>query len=104
IAEADGKLAGIVLFAANERPLEELIVDQAVATSKPEPYLTGIKTAAARIKKLDAGDADGPPQLGFPVSYWLDLKSYDPGPLVRQFSGRVLLLAAERDFQVPMTD
>jgi hypothetical protein len=104
IAEADGKLAGIVLFAANERPLEELIVDQAVATSKPEPYLTGIKTAAARIKKLDEGDADGPPQLGFPVSYWLDLKSYDPGPLVKQFSGRVLVLAAERDFQVPMTD
>ncbi len=104
IAEADGKMAGIVLLAANERPFEELFVDQAVATEKPEKYLTGIKVAAARIKKLDQGDADGPPILGLPVSYWLDLRSYDPGPLVKQFAGRVLVLAAERDFQVPMTD
>jgi dienelactone hydrolase len=104
IAEADGKLAGVVLFAANERPLEDLFVDQAVATAKPEQYLTGIKISAARIKKLDQGDADGPPVLGLPVSYWLDLRSYDPGPLVKQFPGRVLVLAAERDFQVPMTD
>jgi dienelactone hydrolase len=104
IAEADGKLAGIVLFAANERPLEDLFVDQAVATNKPAQYLTGIKVAAARIKKLDQGDADGPPLLGFPVAYWLDLRSYDPGPLVKDFSGHVLVLAAERDFQVPMTD
>jgi hypothetical protein len=104
IAEADGKLAGMVLFAANERPLEDLFVDQAVATAKPENYLTGIQAAAARIKKLDQGDADGPPALGLPVAYWLDLRSYDPGPLVKQFPGRVLVLAAERDFQVPMTD
>jgi hypothetical protein len=104
IAEADGKLAGMVLFAANERPLEDLFVDQAVATEKPEKYLTGIKVSAARIKKLDQGDADGPPILGLPVSYWLDLRSYDPGPLVKQHQGRVLVLAAERDFQVPMTD
>ena len=105
IAEADGKLAGIVLFAANERPLEDLFVDQAMATAKPgEDYLTVMKAATERIKKLDQGDADGPPALGLPVSYWLDLRSYDPGPLVKQFPGRVLVLAAERDFQVPMTD
>lgn len=104
IIEADGKLAGVVLFGANERPLEDLFVDQAVATAKPEKYLTGIKTAAARIKKLDAGDVDRPAELGFPISYWLDLRAYDPGPLLKDFSGRVLVLAAERDFQVPMTD
>jgi hypothetical protein len=104
IAEADGKLAGIVLFAASERPLEDVIVDQAVATAKPEPYMTTIRLTAAGIKKLDQGDADGPPRLGFPVSYWLDLRSYDPGPMIKSFSGRVLVLATERDFQVPMTD
>ena len=104
VAEADGKLAGIVLFAANERPFEDLFVDQAVATGKPVTYLNGIKAAAAHIKKLDQGDADGPPILGLPVSYWLDLRSYDPGPLMKQFSNRILVLAAERDFQVPMTD
>jgi uncharacterized protein len=104
IAEADGQLAGIVLFAANERPLEDLFVDQAVATGKPAPYLAGIKAAAGRIKHLDAGDSDRPAELGFPISYWVDLRGYDPGPLVREFSGRVLVLAPERDFQVPMTD
>jgi len=105
IAEADGKLAGMALFAANERPLEDLFVDQAMATAKAGvDYLTVIKAAAARIKRLDQGDADGAPALGLPVSYWLDLRSYDPGPLVKQFPGRVLVLAGERDFQVPMTD
>ena len=105
IAEADGKLAGIVLFAANERPIEDLFVNQAAATAKQgADYLVLAKTAAARIKKLDQGDADGAAALGLPVSYWLDLRSYDPGPLVKQFTGRVLVLAAERDFQVPMTD
>jgi hypothetical protein len=104
IADADGKLAGIVLFAANERPIEDLIVDQAVATAKPDKYLATIRDTAKGIKKLDQGDADGPPLLGLPVSYWLDLRTYDPGPMIKQFSGRVLVLAAERDFQVPMTD
>jgi hypothetical protein len=105
IAEADGKLAGIVLMAANERPLEDLFVDQAAATAKEgADYRTKVTAAAAHIKKLDQGDADGPPILGLPVAYWLDLRSYDPGSLVKQFPGRVLVLAGERDFQVPMTD
>lgn len=104
VVEADGKLAGIVLFAANERPLEDLFIDQALATDKPAKYLEGIRIAAARIKKLDPGDVDRPQELGFPISYWLDLRSYDPGALTKDFSGHLLVLAGERDFQVPMTD
>jgi len=104
IAEGDGKLAGIVLFAANERPFEDLFLDQAVATGKPKPYLDGIRNIVSEIKHLDPGDSDRPPKLGFPISYWVDLRSYDPGPLMKSFPGRILVLEPERDFQVPMKD
>jgi len=104
IAEGDGKLAGIVLFAANERPFEDLFLDQAVATGKPKPYLDGIRNAVSEIKHLDPGDVDRPPKLGFPISYWVDLHSYDPGPLMKAFSGSILVLQPEHDFQVPMKD
>jgi dienelactone hydrolase len=104
IAEADGKIAGIVLFAANERPLEDLFLDQAVATGKPKPYLDGIRNAVSEIKHLDPGDSDRPPKLGLPITYWVDLRSYNPGPLMKSFTGPILVLQPESDFQVPMTD
>jgi dienelactone hydrolase len=104
IAEADGKLAGIILLAANERPLEDLYIDQAIATNKPKVYLDGIRAAAARIKKLDPGDVDRAQELGLPIAYWLDLRSYEAGALMKTFGGPILVLQGERDFQVPMTD
>src|SRR5581483_6039115 len=81
-----------------------LYYDQAVATGQNQKYLDGIKAASVAIKHLDAGDTDRPALLGFPASYWIDLRSYDAAGLMKDFPGRVLVLAGERDFQVPMTD
>jgi len=104
IVEADGKIAGVILFAANERPLEDLFLDQAIATEKPQKYLDGIRNAVSEIKHLDPGDNDRPPKLGLPISYWVDLRSYNAGALMKSFTGPILVLQPERDFQVPMTD
>jgi dienelactone hydrolase len=104
IAEEDGKLAGIVLLAANARPLEDLIVEQAEHLNVPAKDLEGIRAAVKRVKTLEPGDADAPPLLGMPAPYLLDLKGYDPVALAKRVNIPMLVLQGERDFQVTMKD
>lgn len=104
IAEQDGKLAGVVILAANARPLEDVIVEQASGLNLPAKDLANIKTAAARVKKLEVADEDQPNVLGLPVAYWVDLKGYDPIAVLKKLGIPVLILQGERDFQVSMND
>jgi dienelactone hydrolase len=117
IAEQDGKVAGIVIMASDARPLEDVIVEQAqelltapVPNDKPEAaaerakQLTNIKSAAARVKKLELADEDQPNVLALPVAYWVDLKGYDAIALAKKVGVPVLVLQGERDPQVSMKD
>jgi dienelactone hydrolase len=104
IAEQDGKLAGIVLMAGNVRPLEDLLVEQVTymgITGKP---LDNAKALQAKVKKLEPGDEDSPAFGGVPVSYWVDLKEYDPAAAAKKLGIPMLILQGERDYQVTMTD
>jgi len=104
IAEEDGKLAGIIFLAANARPIEDLMVDQAEYLNLPAKEIDGVKAAAKRIKTLEPGDADLPPILNMPISYLLDLKEYDPVAAAKKLNVRMLFLQGERDFQVTSKD
>ncbi len=104
IAEEDGQLAGVILLAANARPLEDLIVEQVEYLNLPAKDQEGIRAAAKRVKTLEPGDSDAPPVLGMPVSYLLDLKNYDPVALAKRVNVPMLVLQGERDFQVTMKD
>ncbi len=104
IAEQDEKLAGLIILAANARPLEDVIVEQASALNLAPQDLANIKTQAARIKKLEVADEDQPNVLGLPVAYWVDLKNYDPIALAKKLGIPVLVLQGERDAQVSMKD
>jgi dienelactone hydrolase len=104
IAEEDGKVAGIVLLAANARPLEDLALDQAEYVGVNAKDLEGIKAAVKRVKALEAGDADAPPLLGMPATYLLDLKGYDPAAMAKRLTLPVLVLQGERDFESTMKD
>jgi uncharacterized protein len=104
IAEEDGKLAGLILLAANARPLEDLILEQAEYIGVPAKDLEGIRTAVKRVKALEPGDADAPPLLGMPATYLLDLKGYDPVAFAKKLSIPMLVLHGERDFQSTMKD
>ncbi len=104
IAAEDGKLAGIVILAGNARPLEDVILDQTVAAGTTGRPLEAVKGQVTRIKALEPADADAPPILNLPVSYWLDLKGYDAVAEARKLPVRVLVLQGERDFQVSMKD
>jgi uncharacterized protein len=104
IAEQDGKLAGIVLMAGNVRPLEDLLVEQVEYMGIKGDQLDRSKALQAKVKKLETSDEDSPALGGLPVSYWLDLKEYDPAAAAKKLAIPALILQGERDYQVTMTD
>ncbi len=104
IAADDGKLAGLIFLAANARHLEDVIVDQVQYLQMPANDIAGVKEEAKRIKALEPADSDGPPLLGMPVSYLLDLKDYDPVAAAKKLAIPMLFLQGGRDYQVTMKD
>jgi hypothetical protein len=119
IAAEDGKLAGMVVMAANQRPLEDLMLDelQTLLSSRQNQSqgngqgqtdvakeMAQAKKTAERIKNLEPNDADAPTIFGLPAAYWLDLKGYDPAAEAKKLSIPILILYGERDFQVPKVD
>jgi dienelactone hydrolase len=105
IADEDGKVAGVAILAANEVPLEDLLVEQAQAASGLTPVqVAAVKEEAAKVKKLEEVDEDAPTVMGLPVAYWVDLKGYDPMATLKKLGIPVLVLQGERDFQIPMKE
>jgi hypothetical protein len=104
IAAQDGKLAGMAVMAANERPLEDIMFDQLRTVGIIGQELEQAKVAAARVKSLEANDADAPSIFGLSAAYWLDLKGYDAAAEAKKLSLPILVLYGERDFQVPKVD
>jgi uncharacterized protein len=117
IAEADGKLAGMIIVNGNERPLEDVVLDQvAYLDEEQEKNLTGpqleqwhrqlavVREQAAKIKKLTPGDADTGALLAMKGSYLIDLKGYDPAGQAKLLKVPMLILQGERDYQVNMKD
>ena len=104
IAQDDEKLAGVVIMGANVRPLEDAMLEMLQAMGATAKDLQSAKEAVARVKALEQADADGPPLMGLPVTYWLDLKGYDPAAVAKSVNVPFLILEGERDFQVPMRD
>ncbi|MBV8729413.1 MAG: alpha/beta fold hydrolase [Acidobacteriia bacterium] len=89
IAQQDSRLAGLILMAANVRPLEDLLQDQLKTIGLAGPDLEKAKTDVMR---------------SLPESYSNDLKNYDPAELARQLFIPMLILQGERDYQVTMKD
>ena len=104
IALDDGKLAGLILLAANARPLEDLIVEQAEYMGMKGTQLDNIKALSKRIKALEPADADAPAIFNMPVTYLLDLKGYDAVATAKRANIPMLILQGERDYQVTMSD
>jgi uncharacterized protein len=89
IAEQDSRVAGLILLAANVRPIEDLLQDQ----------LRSIGLAGADLEKTKANVL-----RALPPSYTDDLKNYNPAEEARQLALPILILQGERDYQVTMKD
>lgn len=111
---SQAKVAGIVLLAGNARSLEDLVEEQLhyLSSLTPNPteqskkVLEQIKEQATRIRmgKFDDTTPATELLLNLPGSYWKALKAYNPTATAAGYTGRILVLQGERDYQVTMTD
>ncbi len=113
IGRRDEKIAGLIALAGAARPFEDMLVDQytylaSLAGNPPAALeqIERVRTQVARVKTLKEGDKASPGDLplDIPVSYWLDLKGYDPAREAGSLKQPMLVLQGERDYQVTMTD
>ena len=113
IAKQDGKLTGAVVLAANARPIEDVVLDQAAYTTQSKVNVTPeelhrfdvMKAEIEKVKKLQPGSKNNPATvMGLPVAYLLDLKSYNPVAEMKALPMPVMYLQGGRDFQVTMKD
>jgi len=111
IASGDAQIAGIVMLAANTRPMEQLLVDEVhymlahgpAPTPEEQKQAAAIEETAKRIESPDLKPGDSVNLFGgvMPASYWLDLRDYHPVAVAQALQIAILILQGGRDFQVP---
>ena len=111
IAQRDGKLAGIILLAAGNRPIEEALREQlhhvkSVDPDQAEAVAKIEKDVESLFKRMKDGTArDDENVLGAPVAYWKSWKSVNPARLAGSLKGLpVLVLQGGRDYQSTQAD
>ncbi len=111
IAAQNKHIAGIILFAAPSRPLEDIILSQYEyilgldgIDANDGILLNTIKTQVENVKKLTSADENVPLPLGLPIKYWFDLKNYDILKTAQGLSIPICVLQGENDYQVTMQD
>ncbi len=112
IAQQSRDISGIIMMAANSRPIEDLMLDhleylQGFDSSSQNSFvvLDSMRTEIAKIKKVSNDNAnDTLGLLGVPVSYWLDLKKYDQVAVASSIKMPILILQGNRDYQVTNAD
>lgn len=113
VASRSKAVQGIVLMAANARPLEDLLLEQvnylAATDSVDADEKESIKALEKQVKIVKNNDllkvakaTDLP--LGLNAYYWQSLKKYDQLATARKIKQPALVLQGGRDYQVSMRD
>jgi dienelactone hydrolase len=100
IAGDDGHVAGLIMLSAPARALEDWYVEAAESMGATGAKLDAVKGQAAKVKRLDAGDADAPSLFALAAAFWIDLKGYDPATEAKKTAGPTLVIEGDRDFEV----
>ncbi len=113
IAAGDAGIAGFIILAGANRPLEDIIVDQTKyivrhmhSREEVRKEVVEVLRDVAQIKSLQPSDTSDNSRLifGAPPSYWLDLRGYVPAKAAKELKRSLLILQGERDYQVTMAD
>jgi hypothetical protein len=104
----DAKLRGFVVLAGYTRELlgemarqyEYLFNLDGAVSERERELLEAARRDAARLKELKPGEAAGLTLQGVPAAYWLDLRDYSPPAEARKLRRPILVLHAERDYNV----
>lgn len=114
IATNNKKVKGIIMMAANARPLEVLVEEQLhyifmlndTLSTEEEETLNNYKASTAILKdsvRLALASPDELP-LGLPTAYWVDLMHYNQVATAGKLNKKILLLQGARDYQVTIKD
>lgn len=114
IAANNKKVKGIIMMAANARPLEVLVEEQLhyifmlndTLSPEEEETLNKYKASTAILKdsvRLALASPDELP-LGLPTAYWIDLMHYNQVATAGNLNKKILLLQGARDYQVTTKD
>ncbi|MDQ7087774.1 MAG: alpha/beta fold hydrolase [Acidobacteriota bacterium] len=105
IAQRDPQVAGIILLAGANLPLDEMILEQTGFLARrrgvAESAREEIETMRESFRRLRAGEL--PPDeviMGAGVRYWQDILARDPLAALAKVSKPVLVLAGDKDYQV----
>ena len=112
IADRDSRLAGIILLAAPARPLEDLLLEQVTYLNSLAPSAQGHQQVAELQHRVENVKHLGtsafcdtiPFPFDAPRSYWADIVSYRPVETAVRLTLPLVVLQAERDYQVTMQD
>jgi uncharacterized protein len=114
IAQQCTKLKGIILLAANARPIQDMLIEQmdylypdgAVMEAKNYAEKKKIQHQAqyAKKKKLDPKTPTDSLPFNVSATYWNFLNQYDQVKTLLKIPTPTLVLQGERDYQVTMTD
>src|SRR5271169_4529110 len=110
IATGDAEIAGIVMLAANARPLEKVVLEQihylaamnGTPTEAEQKRIQAAEEGAKQIERPDLKPDDKIEFLGATMygAYWLDLRAYDPLKTAAKLKIPILILQGGRDYQV----
>jgi dienelactone hydrolase len=113
IGQADSRIAGLIVMAGNTRQIDAMVAEQVQYLAKADGVITPQEQAqidaaaqtVASVARLTPADVANPAPIGgIPVSYWLDMRGYDPPAVARTLRQPLLILQGERDYQVTTTD
>jgi uncharacterized protein len=108
IGQHGSAVAGFILMAANARPLEDLIFEQAQFQASLATDLTveakrgvmEVKRQVAAIKDLSDKSPSSTMFFGAPKSYWLDLQRYRAVEAAKAIERPMLIMQGAKDCQV----
>ncbi|PSR30736.1 MAG: hypothetical protein C7B43_04510, partial [Sulfobacillus benefaciens] len=104
-------LAGVILLAANARPLDEVMASQIAyletleeATDDIREVLQSMAAQIELIRSLKQDPHADVTPFDVPASYWVDLQDYRPPRVLCDMAMSALILQGESDYQVRMDE
>ncbi|MEU5264176.1 hypothetical protein [Amycolatopsis sp. NPDC021455] len=112
VAAAEASVAGVVSLAGDTAPLSRAAVRVAryLAELDPGPATTAALETVSRQAALVESPGLSPSApaadllFGWPASYWLDLREFDPVATAAALGKPMLILQGGRDYQVTVAD
>ncbi|MCX4092238.1 serine aminopeptidase domain-containing protein [Nocardia sp. alder85J] len=112
VAAADPSIAGVAILAGDTVPLARAAVRVTRYLADLEPSETAsaaVESVATQAAVTDAPELspDTPAAdllFGWPATYWLDLRAYDPVATAAALDRPILIIQGGRDYQVTVTD